>query len=95
MILLTEENVINETKEYLEGGLYSNSLNGFISDFTELFLLLMIIGLSLRLIIGGIKAINEENGLSKFLKASRKKLIAVIIGICMESIILIVKGVYK
>ena len=86
MILLTEENVINETKEYLEGGLYSNSLNGFISDFTELFL---------RLIIGGIKAINEENGLSKFLKASRKKVIAVIIGICMESIILIVKGVYK
>jgi len=51
--------------------------------------------LSLRLIIGGIKAINEENGLSKFLKASRKKVIAVIIGICMESIILIVKGVYK
>ena len=95
MILLTEENVINETKEYLEGGLYSNSLNGFISDFTELFLLLMIIGLSLRLIIGGIKAINEENGLSKFLKSSRKKVIAVIIGICMESIILIVKGVYK
>ena len=65
MILLTEENVINETKEYLEGGLYSNSLNGFISDFTELFLLLMIIGLSLRLIIGGIKAINEENEYNK------------------------------
>ena len=50
---------------------------------------------ALRLIQGGIKAINEDSGLMKFFKASRKKVLAVIIGICIESIILLVRGVYK
>lgn len=95
MIALSEESTANVVYEYLEDGLHSTTLNGFISDFTQLFLLLLVLGICLRLIQGGIKAINEDSGLMKFFKASKIKILAVIIGICVESIILLVKGVYK
>ena len=95
MIALSEESTANVVYDYLEGGLHSTTLNGFISDFTQLFLLLLVLGISLRLIQGGIKAINEDSGLMKFFKGSKIKVLAVIIGICIESIILLVKGVYK
>lgn len=95
MIALSEESTASVVYDYLEDGLHSTTLNGFISEFTQIFLLLLVLGISLRLILGGIKAITEDSSFMKFFKASKIKILALIIGICIESIILLVKGVYK